>query len=129
MNFALRTIALLSPLWAAAGFAATTQAPQSVSGAYNVYMNGAHIAVMKETFETRDQAYRIVSESTPVGVVALLKKPATVVSSGQVAPEGLRPQRFEGRLVAGGEVKAEFDWSAGRLAYTHEGKTETVDLP
>jgi hypothetical protein len=128
MTFISKAI-LLMLSWAASAIAASTPAPQSVTGAYNVYMNGAHVAVMKESFEAKDQTYRIVSESTPIGVVALVKKPAMVVSSGQVAPEGLRPQRFEGRLVAGGEVKAEFDWSGGRLAFTHGGKTETVELP
>ena len=91
-------------------------------------MNGEHVAVMKETFEAQDRNYRIVSESAPIGVVALFQKPATVTSTGQLTQEGLRPERFEGRRATGGQVKAEFDWRGERLTYTHEGKSETVPL-
>ena len=128
MNSALRTIA--SVLGAmVCGVAAPAQAPQTVSASYNVYMNGAHVAVMNETFEARDKGYRIVSESVPLGVLALFQKPATVVSNGNVTTEGLRPERFEGRRVGSGQVKAEFDWQNARLTFSHDGKAETVALP
>jgi hypothetical protein len=83
---------------------------------------------MKETFEAQEQNYRIVSESAPIGVLALFQKPATVTSNGQLGSEGLRPERFEGRTATGRQVKAEFDWRAERLTYTHDGKAETVPL-
>lgn len=122
------TSALLGFAFCAA--AAAPQVPQSVSASYSVYMNGAQVAVMNETFEARDASYRIVSESTPLGVLALVQKPATAVSSGQVTADGLRPERFEGRRVGSrGDVKAEFDWRGERLSFTHDGKTETVALP
>src|SRR5688572_9916855 len=61
---------------------AAASAPQTVSATYNVSANGAHVAVMNETFESRNGSYRIVSESAPVGALALFQKPVMVVSSG-----------------------------------------------
>jgi hypothetical protein len=124
----LRTVTFLAGL-AVCAVAAASQAPHSVSATYNVYLNGAHVAVMNETFEVQGSKYRIVSESTPIGALALLQRPATVVSHGKVTPEGLRPERFDGRRVGGGEVSAEFDWGAERLSFTRDGKTDTVALP
>jgi hypothetical protein len=116
--------------YALCGAVAASQGPQSVSASYSVYMNGAQVAVMNETYEARDASYRIVSESTPLGILALVQKPATAVSSGRITAEGLRPERFEGRRVGTrGEVSAKFDWLGERLSFTHDGKTETVVLP
>lgn len=119
---------IMALLAAVAATAWAAPAPQTVTAHYNVYMNGAHVAVMKEAFEAQGQSYRIVSESAPIGVVALFQKPATVTSSGQLTAGGLRPERFEGRRPTGGQVKAEFDWPGARLTYTHDGKSETVPL-
>ena len=121
------TIVLM--LGSAATAIAATPAPQSVTGAYNVYMNGAHVAVMNETYEARNSGYRIASESVPLGALALFQKPATVVSSGKLTPEGLRPERFEGRRIGSGQVQAEFDWQGERLSFSRDGKAETVALP
>jgi len=122
--------ALLGLLVAAiCGVAAGAQAPQAISVTYNLYVNGAHVAVMNETYDVKDSAYRIVSESVPLGALALIQRPATVVSTGQLTPEGLRPERFEGRAIGRGEVRAEFDWPAERLSFGRDGKTETVALP
>ena len=125
---ALRPILLLAGL-AFFAVAAASPAPQSVSASYNVYLNGAHVAVMNETFEVQGGSYRIVSESVPVGALARLQRAATVVSNGQVTAEGLRPERFEGRRAGGGEVSAEFDWARERLSFTRDGRTDTVALP
>lgn len=125
----LRVTAALLGL-AACGGASAAPAPQAVSASYNVYMNGAQVAVMNETFEARDGTYRITSEGVPIGALALFQKPATAVSSGRIAAEGLRPERFEGRRVGSGQqLKAEFDWRGERLTFTHDGKAETVALP
>ena len=127
IHIALGSAALLAGL--APGWAAALQAPQSVSATYHVYLNGARVAVMNETFEARDDGYRIVSESVPLGALALFQKPATAVSNGQITAHGLRPERFEGRRTGRGLVSAEFDWPAERLTFSHDGKTETVALP
>ena len=111
------------------GAAAAAQTPQTVSATYNLYMNGAHVAVMNETYDAKNASYRIVSESTPLGALALFQKPAKVVSSGRLTPEGLRPERFEGRSIGRGEVMAEFDWPGEKLSFGRDGRMETVTLP
>jgi len=111
------------------GPAAAAQAPQAVSATYNLYLNGAHVGVMNETYDVKGSSYRIVSESVPLGALALFQKPATVVSTGRVTPDGLRPERFEGRRIGSGQVLAEFDWPGERLSFGRDGKTETVALP
>ena len=125
---ARRIAALLG--WCACAAAAAPAGPLSVSATYNVYMNGTPVAVMNETFETRDGTYRITSESVPVGALALLQRPVTAVSTGRITAEGLRPERFEGRRIGSGQqLKAEFDWPGKRLTFGQDGKAETIDLP
>jgi hypothetical protein len=127
MKFPAATAVLLG--WSFCAVAATPQAPQSVTASYDVYMNGAHVAVMNETFQAHGGTYRIVSESAPVGVLARLQPPATVVSTGKLTADGLRPERFKGRRIGIGEVSAEFDWADARLSFTRDGRTDTVALP
>jgi hypothetical protein len=113
----------------AVGSAAASQPPRNLSASYNLYLNGAHVAVVNETYEARDSGYRIVSESVPLGALALLQKPARVVSNGRLTRQGLRPERFEGRSIGRGQVLAEFDWAGQRLSFGRDGKLETVALP
>ena len=114
---------------AVGGVATAAAPPRALSASYNLYMNGAHVAVLNETYEARDSTYRIVSESVPLGALALIQKPATAVSSGRLTRQGLRPERFEGRSIGRGQVLAEFDWPGERLSFGRDGKTETVALP
>ena len=125
---ALRIAVALAGL-AAGSVAVAAQPPRTLSASYNLYLNGAHVAVVNETFEARDSSYRIVSESVPLGALALLQKPARVVSNGQLTRQGLRPERFEGRSIGRGQVMAEFDWPGERLSFGRDGKIETVALP
>ncbi len=114
-----------------AGGTAELQAPYAISASYHVYMNGGHVAVMNETFEAKDNAYRIVSESSAAGVLALFEKqPLRFMSTGQLTASGLRPRHFEGKRSETDrrQVRAEFDWQAGQLTLTHDGRTETVPL-
>jgi hypothetical protein len=120
-------VALLGMALASA--AGAVQPPRNLSASYNVYLNGAHVAVVNETYEARSSSYRIVSESVPLGALALLQKPAKVVSHGRLTRQGLRPERFEGRSMGRGQVLAEFDWAAERLSFGRDGKLETVALP
>ena len=46
------------------GVAAGAQGPHAMSVTYNLYVNGAHVAVMNETYDAKDSSYRIVSESS-----------------------------------------------------------------
>jgi hypothetical protein len=105
---------------------------QEISASYNVLMNGFHVAVMNETFQARDSAYRIVSESSAVGLLALFERqPVRLVSTGQISAAGLRPLHFEGGRSEADprRVRADFDWQASQLTLMHDGKTDTVPLP
>lgn len=131
MRLASGLAALLLPP-AIACAAAQPPAPQAVSASYHVYRNGSHIATINETFETRDQDYRIVSESHAVGLFALFQRqPARFVSHGRLTEAGLRPLHFEGKRGESDprRVRAEFDWQAARLTLEHGGRTETMTLP
>jgi hypothetical protein len=117
---------------AAVAHAAATPAANSVVASHNVLWNGVHIAVAKEHFENKDGRYHIVSESIPVGLFALAQpRPATVTSTGNITDTGLQPERFEGSRGVNDarRVSAEFDWSGAKLALTHDGTSELVDLP
>lgn len=111
---------------------AAATVPQTVHAQYNVSLNGAPVAVMQETFEVRENAYRIVSETRAIGLLALVqRRPGVVTSTGDVQHDGLRPKTFDG---ARGDkdarrVHAGFDWFSGELVLTHDGRTETVALP
>lgn len=115
----------------ALGAYAHAAAPASVSATYEVRMNGVNVAVIDESYRAQAGAYRLTSNSTPIGVFALAQKLAVrFSSSGALTPRGLQPQRFEGRRGNGDtpELSADFDWTAARLTLTHEGKNQTVEL-
>lgn len=106
--------------------------PALVSAEYQVQRNGLTVAVMQERYEARDGAYRLTSDSQPVGVLALFQRNAArFASSGQLTRQGLRPERFEaGRGDNDARrVSADFDWAGSRLTLRHDGKTDTVELP
>lgn len=115
-----------------AGAASPVAGPQEVSASYNVYMHGVQIATMKETYEASATEYRLVSESTAVGVVGLFQRETVrFVSEGRLTPAGLEPRHFEGKRSDNDprRVRGAFDWVAGRLAIEHHGRTETLPLP
>ena len=106
--------------------------PQSVSVTYDVYTRGLHVATMSETYEAKGNAYRLVSETKAVGVVALFRNESVrFVSEGTVSQAGLQPRRFEGKRRDNDPkgVSGELDWAAGRLTIHHHGITETLPLP
>ena len=111
---------------------AQTAAPAALSASYDVLLNGMPVAVINEQFETGSDTYRIVSESNPVGLLALFRRQGvTLVSSGRLTAKGLQPEHFEGRNGDDDSrrVSAEFDWAGARLTLKHEGMTETAALP
>lgn len=112
--------------------AAATPAPRQVNASFDVYRNGFHIAVMHETFEASDGAYRIVSESRAVGLLALFERqPVRFVSTGVLSAEGLRPLQFEGKRDENDprRVRGTFDWEAARLTIEQAGQRQTLPLP
>jgi len=130
-KLALCQAAMMLALAGACGAAETT-APLSAAARYDVFRNGWRVAVVSETFEAKDGAYRIVSESRAVGLLALVEKHTLrFVSSGVLTPRGLRPQHFEGKRsdADSRQVRADFDWQTGQLTIVHDGRTETFALP
>lgn len=112
--------------------AATPAAPQSISARYEVLWNGSRIAVVNETFEAKDGAYRILSESRAVGLLALFaREPLRFDSSGQVTASGLQPLHFEGKRGDNDprRARADFNWAAGQLTLTRDGTTDQLKLP
>lgn len=122
---------LLAGALAHPGFAAVA-APLTVQAQYNLSLKGVPIAVMHETFEVRDGAYRAVSETHATGLFALAqRRPGRVTSSGEVDRGGLRPKTFDGTRGTRDprRVHADFDWAARTLTLIHDERTETVALP
>ena len=107
-------------------------APKTVKAIYSGSMNGISIGTMTEQFEAEGGKYRIVSDTKPIGLAALIQRqPLRFSSSGQVTAAGLRPMLFEARRTAAEspQVSAEFDWASTRLTLHHNGKTESTSLP
>jgi len=117
---------------AAVAGAGTASPPASITASYDVYQNGLPVAVVQETFENNGVKYRLVSESTPAGLLALFVRTRIKIhSSGAVTPAGLRPEKFDyGRLDdASKNVSATFDWRERELHLTFDGRNETLALP
>ena len=117
---------------AAVTAAGNASPPASIAASYDVYQNGLPVAVVREAFEKSGAQYRIVSESTPAGLLALFVRTRIKIHSrGAVTPAGLRPEQFDyGRLDdASKNVSAAFDWRAQQLHLTFDGRNETIALP
>lgn len=130
MHDMVRCACFVLVVWSLA--AVVNAAPNTVSATYDIHYNGIPVAVLTEHFEAKDGAYRVTSNSNPMGIFALVQKLAVrLMSRGAVSGDGLRPQRFEGRRGASDEIEiaADFDWSARRLTIMHDGKTESLPLP
>jgi hypothetical protein len=107
-------------------------APRAVRATYNAFMNGMPIGTISEQFESDGSTYRIVSDTKPAGLAALIQRqPLRFTSSGQLARDGLRPAQFDARRSAGEspQVSAEFDWPQKQLTLKHNGKVESLPLP
>lgn len=107
-------------------------APRSVRASYAGFMNGMAIGTINEVFETEGASYRIVSDTRPTGLAAvILRQPLHVTSAGQLSRQGLRPAQFEARRSANESpvVSAAFDWPGKQLTLKRDGKTEAIALP
>lgn len=127
----LKTLFTLLLAIALPAYAAVTP-PQAVQAQYELSMNGTAIAVMQETFEVSKGAYQAVSETQAIGIFALVqRRPGRVTSNGEVGSDGLRPKAFDGTRGTGDarRVRADFDWTAGTLTMSHDGRSETATLP
>ena len=127
----MRMLAALVLALALPAHGALPPAPQQIAISYNLFRNGLHIATMSESFESKDGEYRLVSETRAVGVFALVQKQPLVFSSqGRLSEIGLQPRHFEGKRgeTDPRQVRGDFDWQAGNLTISHDGKTDTLPL-
>lgn len=111
---------------------AAITAPQSVQAQYDLSLNGAAIAIMRESFEIRDGAYQAISETHAIGLFALIqRRPGRVTSNGEVGSTGLRPKIFDGTRgnKDARRVRADFDWNTRLLLLSHDGRTDSLPLP
>jgi hypothetical protein len=111
--------------------AAPLPTPQEIAISYNLFRNGLHIATMSESFESKNGEYRLVSETRAIGLFALVQKqPLRFTSQGRLSEAGLQPQHFEGKRGEADprQVRGDFDWRAGSLTISHDGKTDTLPL-
>ena len=130
MHATVRHTCILLLVWSLSTLAAA--APRTVSATYDILLNGIQVAVLTERFEAKEGNYRLTSNSTPLGLFALVPKLSVrLQSSGQVNAKGLRPERFEGRRGKSEaiELSADFDWATGQLTVMHDGKSEDIALP
>jgi Protein of unknown function (DUF3108) len=105
--------------------------PLTVKAEYEVYKDGLHVATASESFERGEGKYKVVSEQTPAGLLAIfVRTRIRVSSSGTVTAAGLRPDQFEyGRLDDPSKnVSDRFDWEAGLLRMSFDGRHESVAL-
>jgi hypothetical protein len=111
---------------------AASAAVKTVKATYHGFMNGLPIGTISESFEADGSAYRIVSDTKPSGLAALIQRtPLRFTSTGRIGRDGLRPTQFEARRnpADNPQVSAEFDWGQKQLVLRHDGKTESVALP
>jgi hypothetical protein len=109
-----------------------TAPPTAVKATYELYRNHFFVAVIQESYTAADGKYRIDSEATTQGLVALVKKDRiTRLSTGDVAAGGLKPESFEEKRISGDKDKtasARFDWKDATISLNHDGKTESHPL-
>ena len=107
-------------------------APGSAHATYNIMRNGLHVGVISERYEAAGGNYSIVSNTTPVGLLALSQRNhVSVVSRGDLTPAGLQPLQFDARRGKdeARRVTADFDWKTLNLKMHFDGRTEETALP
>src|SRR6186713_818224 len=109
----MRLLACLLLVISAAAWGAT---PNRITAEYQLTNKGMPIGRVSETYVATGDTYEIQSVSRSEGVLKLLyDEQITLVSSGRVNAEGLRPAQFEERRARDSkrDVSATFDWERG----------------
>ncbi len=121
-------VALLAAALGAASPVASAVPPARVALVYELIREGTPIAEVTEVLEHGAGRYAIASEAKGKGLLAAL--PLGTFrrdSSGDVTPEGLRPNAF--RDQRGGRIAvAAFDWPARTMTTEFRGQTESHPL-
>ncbi len=103
--------------------------PKRIQTVYEVTKNGQPFAKVHEQFAINGSTYKVESVTKGIGVYALFGERA-LTSSGEVTPQGLKPDHFE--LRQGDNAKkallADFEWAKQNLRMTVKGKQKEVPL-
>lgn len=122
--FALLLVCLTGPLQA-------DPLPQRIEASYDILKQGIKLAEVNEVFEYKDDHYRIVSVTKPVGLLALFQPETIVVTSeGEITKTGLSPQRFTHRRSRNTEknTSADFDWEHDELTLSSQNSIKLLTL-
>jgi hypothetical protein len=106
----MRNLFLLIALSLAAAAAAAP--PKHVEIVYELARNGMGLAQVTQQLEHDGRNYRLTEHVKGKGVFAL-KGDATRTSEGTIAPDGLRPRKFEDKRTGRDTREARFDPAAG----------------
>ena len=101
----------LFPIALSLASAAAAAPPQRVEIGYEIARNGSVVAELRQRLEHDGRSYRLSETWKGTGIYAL-RGEATRTSRGGVAPDGLRPHKFEDRRTGRNPQQAEFDPAA-----------------
>jgi Protein of unknown function (DUF3108) len=95
---------------------------------YDVTRDGKPFATVKEQFKLDGDQYQIESVTKGKGFYALFGE-RKLVSTGQLTPEGLKPNRFEHQSDSPSKsLIADFDWQNQQLTMQAKGKNKVAVL-
>jgi len=97
----------LIPILLSVSYGALGAPPNKVEVSYTLSRNGSNVAEVVDRLEHDGKSYRLEETLKGKGVLAL-KGEAKRSSTGAVAPDGLRPQKYEDKRK-GREAQHEFD--------------------
>jgi hypothetical protein len=105
--------------------------PLRIEASYDILKQGIKLAEVNEVFERKDDRYRIVSVTKPVGLLALFQ-PETIVltSEGEIGETGLLPRHFTHRRARNTEKNssADFDWEHSELTLSGQSGIQLLAL-
>lgn len=113
-GYALKAMirSLFFPLALSLAASASAAPPRHVEIAYELDRNGMGLARVTQQLEHDGRAYKLTEHVKGKGVFAL-RGDATRTSEGAIAPDGLRPRRFEDRRSGREPREARFDSAPG----------------
>jgi len=97
----------LIPIFLSVSYSALSAPPNKVEVSYTLSRNGSNVAEVVDRLEHDGKSYRLEETLKGKGVLAL-KGEAKRSSTGAVAPDGLRPQKYEDKRK-GREAQHDFD--------------------
>jgi hypothetical protein len=121
LSFALSLLAMVAPAWPQT----EVHAVQSV---YHLYYGKMRLGEVTEKFTIRDGQYFIESVAKPV--LSWVLPTLTATSEGTVTAQGLKPRRYEQRLLNKPDktISADFDWANNTLHLRFKDKHEQHEL-